>query len=272
MTIERYLNNVGENPFWGGNAGPPAVANAVFQTELSEYISAYYSDYKLRKAFKRSFDEGGYGSLANRVRGVCDIVYIAHSYSYQTLWNTTNLEYNPIENYRMIETENTKNSGNDTITKREDGYTDTENRSSYTDDEMLGDTSLTDKWGEMVQSGNNTNQRAPFESQNYQNYDKDVTNSIRNAYEDVHTTVSVDNVYAHGERSITRDVGARGGVDKTDFGHVIDRELERSGNIGVTTSQQMIASERDVARFNFLRIVANDIIKTLCVAYEGVIV
>lgn len=270
MTIERYLNNVGENPFWGGNAGPPSIANTAFQTELSEYISAYYSDYKLRKAFKRSFDEGGYGSLANRVRGVCDIVYIAHSYSYQTLWDTTTLEYNPIENYRMTETENTGNSGADTTTKREDAYTDTETHSSYTDDETLGDTSLTDRWGEVVQSGNNTNQRAPFESQNYLNYDKDTTSSNRNAYEDVHTTTSVDNIYAHGERNISHNMGKRGGSDTIEYGRVIDRKLERSGNIGVTTSQQMIQSERDVARFNFLRIVANDIIQTLCVVYGGV--
>ena len=37
------------------------------------------------------------------------------------------------------------------------------------------------------------------------------------------------------------------------------------GNIGVTTSQQMLESERDIALFNFIGIVAHDIIKSICI-------
>ena len=42
-------------------------------------------------------------------------------------------------------------------------------------------------------------------------------------------------------------------------------ELRWSGNIGVTTSQQMLESERDIAMFNFIGIVAHDIIKSICI-------
>lgn len=40
------------------------------------------------------------------------------------------------------------------------------------------------------------------------------------------------------------------------------RELTRSGNIGVTTSQQMIQSEREVADFSFLKILTADIVNS----------
>ena len=38
------------------------------------------------------------------------------------------------------------------------------------------------------------------------------------------------------------------------------RTLTRSGNIGVTTSQQMIESEREVANFSFLKILTEDLV------------
>ena len=42
------------------------------------------------------------------------------------------------------------------------------------------------------------------------------------------------------------------------------RELTRSGNIGVTTSQQMIASERELWQWNYFNVVFHDIDSVLC--------
>lgn len=53
------------------------------------------------------------------------------------------------------------------------------------------------------------------------------------------------------------------------FGHVVDRTLSRAGNIGVTTTQQMLESERNLAHFNLIKIVANDIIKQICNNFIG---
>lgn len=62
------------------------------------------------------------------------------------------------------------------------------------------------------------------------------------------------------ERSGKRDTVVEGsGQDVT------NHTLKRAGNIGVTTSQQMIESERQVANFNLVKIVAQDLIKLLCV-------
>ena len=45
-------------------------------------------------------------------------------------------------------------------------------------------------------------------------------------------------------------------------------EFKRSGNIGVTTSQQMIESERKVVNFTFLKIVFANIIDDTCILTE----
>ena len=42
------------------------------------------------------------------------------------------------------------------------------------------------------------------------------------------------------------------------------RSLTRSGNIGVTTSQQMIEAEREVANFSFLKILTEDLVNSFC--------
>lgn len=62
------------------------------------------------------------------------------------------------------------------------------------------------------------------------------------------------------ERSGKRDTTIEGSAQD-----VTSHLLKRSGNIGVTTSQQMIESERQVANFNLVKIVAQDLVKLLCV-------
>lgn len=191
-------------------------------------------------------------TVTRRVQTACDMVYETHAYEYQKLYESTQFEYNPIENYRSTEHEEIANDGSDTTTDTANSYTDTENR---------GSTTTTDNWGTQTTSGSSTNQRAPFESQSYQNYDKNGSNATRESYNDTHTNNAVENRFTGGERK---------NVSELAYGHNITRDLERYGNIGVTTSQQMIQSERDLVRFNLVRIVANDIIQSICISYRGV--
>lgn len=48
------------------------------------------------------------------------------------------------------------------------------------------------------------------------------------------------------------------------------RDLTRSGNIGVTTSQQMIQSEIDLRRFNLFEEMMNDVDSVMCLAFREV--
>lgn len=48
------------------------------------------------------------------------------------------------------------------------------------------------------------------------------------------------------------------------------RKLTRSGNIGVTTSQQMLQSEIDLRQYNFYEQLFNDVDEVMCLAFRRV--
>lgn len=69
------------------------------------------------------------------------------------------------------------------------------------------------------------------------------------------------------------DVDVTGDKDKnfTDYKETETgtRELTRSGNIGVTTSQQMLQSEIDLRKFNFVDMIMNDVDEIMCLSIYG---
>ena len=143
---------------------------------------------------------------------------LLNSYKYSGLYKTTQLEYNPIENYSMTE------NGTDTRTPNLT-TTDTSNIGSQTN------------------STTSTDSVSPYDTQTFTDSNK--------------TTVSENN--GAREDSNTR---TESGTETT------THEFKRSGNIGVTTSQQMIESERKVVNFTFLKIIFNNIINDTCIVTE----
>ena len=81
------------------------------------------------------------------------------------------------------------------------------------------------------------------------------------ARENSTTTTTTDSLQ-HG---MSHDISARSNLYTDESKGTTTHKLTRSGNIGVTTSQQMLESERDIALFNFIGIVAHDIIKSICI-------
>lgn len=136
------------------------------------------------------------------------------AYELNGLYKSTQLEYNPIENYNGTEEETT----------------------SY------GSQTINSKVGALETNGSNT--YTPFETENAekiatfdstQNIDSvSSTQKLKESYTDT-------NSYNAGEQNNSQNIGAK--EDK--------RTLTRKGNIGVTTSQQMIESERKVLIFTF---------------------
>lgn len=152
-------------------------------------------------------------------------LFAVNDYKYKTLAATLNLDYNPIENYRMTE------SGTDVHTGTDDTTSDIGSQ-TVTGSQSLGQTSQTA-----------TNNVSPMDSSTYVRRDQQIIeqNPVQNA-----TDQTV------GERK-----------DETTATHdlTIQHDFTRSGNIGVTTSQQMLESERQVALFNLYNVIWNDIIK-----------
>lgn len=138
---------------------------------------------------------------------------LATEYKWRTLIPTEHFEYNPIENYSMIESE--KNQ--DIITEKSN------NTSTLTAGERTG-------------SGTNESLKSPYDNDNYYNDAKNITSNTENSYTD--------------KNELTGSTSRQDNYTK---------ELKRSGNIGVTTSQQMLTSEREVANFSVVKEIAKTV-------------
>lgn len=151
-----------------------------------------------------------------------DEVYIdlfINKYRYDKLYNTTVLEYSPIENYDRTES---------TVTEKTNTLT-------HGNQSETVNTSV----GSQTNSTIGQNKMSPFDTPNTVNTDgSDITDTTgartdsstlsRNSYNDIDS----------GEETITSRI---------------------HGNIGVTTSQQMLMSEREVSNFSLIKIIAQDI-------------
>ena len=121
-------------------------------------------------------------------------------------------DYNPIENYNSTETETTT-SENATTTGSENTTTTTTNSTSEN-------------------SGTSTNKVSPYDSENFNNDNNTTTNNTTTDNATDTTTINDSgNMSSNGTSS---------------------RTLTRKGNIGVTTTQQMIESEYELRAKNLV--------------------
>lgn len=146
-----------------------------------------------------------------------------NQYNWKKLYDTTLLEYNPIENYDRME------DWTDT-----DSETGTNSRNNDIRNTISN---------EVTNSGNVTEQNTAFNA----------------GLEDHAKEISNNNTNSNGSGSTTEN---ESGTSKRDLTH--KRTGRTHGNIGVTTSQQMIQSEREVAMFNIYDIIAESFVENFC--------
>lgn len=143
--------------------------------------------------------------------------------TWKKLYDTTVLEYNPIENYDRIE-----------------DWTDTDDESSSSArDNTIKSTST----NEILNSVNITDQNTSFNA----------------------------GLADHAKQITDGDTTENGSITNTEIENVNDgRTVKHTkngrahGNIGVTTSQQMIQSERDLVVFNLYDVIAESFIENFC--------
>lgn len=187
--------------------GQMMTANQLYDYFLDKYESRY---------FYRKYDTEDTTQLTNNIAVSKAKAYInlyckSHQYEYDKLYDTLNLEYNPIENYSMTET------GNDTRTPN----------LTTADNTTIDSTTTGNGSAENIEGKTTYDQSANF------------INASKN------TGTTNDTNKTEANNSNTRK---ETGTDST------EHTLTRKGNIGVTTSQQMIQSERDVANFALIDI------------------
>ena len=140
------------------------------------------------------------------------------------LWDVANAEYDPIENYRLEEKETTTPTGTETTT-----------------DAMTGtDTTRTQGTAANNETANSV-------------YGFNSTDPVPASLSSQKSDYSAGTTFGHTNTET-----------KTFTNRKTERELERYGNVGVTTSQQMLQSSIELARWNFWLQVFEDLDATFC--------
>lgn len=159
---------------------------------------------------------------------------------WERLYKTTLLEYNPIENYDRMEE-----------------WTEAEDTKKNTEADATG-TSKTDTDGTSTRKSNTD---GVINDQKYVS-----------AYNEVEFTPTErdNNTQNEKNNSEQKDVGtvsvktsAENTTDETGNRNLL-RKGRAHGNIGVTTSQQMIEAERDVALYNIIDVIINSFKNRFC--------
>lgn len=290
MTINDYIVLVGSNPFTNADFitnGYAPLNDTTFQSVLSDYISFNHGNLNIRYTLE--------DSVINNPSILQNVIvnwYNSHKYQYETLYKTTLLKYEPLQNYnRTEEVEDTTNrTGTDDTTFGSRTDTSTTNNTTNIGEQNNANTdNETTKIGNIntetnsstSKKGSESNEKevAPYDAETYYNQEKD-TLSFTNRTDTNNSTTTTNARTDTRTNNSTEKVGAR--IDTTEsstsntFGGHTDATSKNEnesythtshmyGNIGVTTSQQMLQSEREVAYFNFVSIVAHDIIKLIAI-------
>lgn len=155
--------------------------------------------------------------------------------NWKKLYDTTVLEYNPIENYDRME-DWTDTDDETSTTARDNTRNTTNSVKSTSTNEINNNVNVTDQ---------NTAFNAGLSDHAKQITDGDTTEN--GTITNTETGKDTENESVNGGRT--------GKHKRTGRAH---------GNIGVTTSQQMIQSERDLVVFNLYDVIAESFIENFC--------
>lgn len=192
-----------------------------------------------------------------QIQFLAKIAISRYGKNWKGLYDTLSLEYNPINNYDMTETENLTGTNTGTVTNSgsvDYGKKDT-HTTSGTDTQTISGTTTPNT------TTDTTRQIYAFDSSNWENSERQTENQSG--------TVTTENT-VNDSKDETLTIQSEGSDSnentRTDnLQNTLERTLKRSGNIGVTTSQQMIQSERELWLWKFFDIVYADIDELLTI-------
>lgn len=214
------------------------------KTLLDDILSYDFGDRKIRRGVER-MGELRETDLDSVVKNLIYLLTKRNEYKYATLAATLNLDYNPIENYNRTEIM----TDDETVTDY--GKIDTLQKAKNTTQTRTPN--LTETHTPNNLTSTETDQIEGFNSGSFQDANKRTT--VMSGSETT-TNTGTEGVQTTGTDT---DTDTLSGSDTTTRNYT----LNVSGNIGVTTSQQMIEQERRIAEFSLLNIIAEDIAQEL---------
>ena len=248
MIKMKKLNSCFQNPLSNGIITSLSRFNFPFLTDNLNINIEYHGNHSGNKIVSPLIDNllGDNEKLTDEnINTLADIISSMYSIKWTKLYNTTIQEYNMLHNYDMTETESINREHNNTSNSEN-----TTTVNSNSSDKNTGTVNTTNTQNSQTDNsvfGFNSSTAVPSEINNNEiTLNQTVTNDLTD------TTTSSDTT--NSNTNMTDD-------DTTNE----SRNLSRSGNIGVTTSQQMIQSERDLWNWLLFDTIFNDIDKILTI-------
>ena len=190
-------------------------------------------------------------------------LYKSKEWQYNKLYDSLSLVYEPLNNYDRTETETVITDSTLDTTVKQGAQTNT--TSSNINVGARSDKNTTSNIvGARNDSNINVLSVSPSDEKNTFYGKEKNENNIQVGQQ----STNIDSTNSLGEQkttnSATDNIGERNDSKKDVGNVVVDRTLKTKGNIGVTTSQQMLESERQVAYFELVKIIAHDTVNAIC--------
>ena len=165
--------------------------------------------------------------------------------TWERIYKASKLSYNPIENYNRLETEKITNDNTDTHSGND------VTSQSGTDSNRFSSSGLESNSG----TDTNTNKITAYDSSSLYDHDKSTLEHGHKKIDDTTGSSAItygkEEIFTHGEQ-IKRE-------------GTVTKENHTSGNIGVTTSQQMLEQEIEVsAKLNLFPIICDSFKERFC--------
>ena len=190
-------------------------------------------------------------------------LYKSKEWQYNKLYDSLSLSYEPLNNYDRTETETVITDSTLDTTVKQGAQTNTTNGNINVGARSDKNTT-TNIVGARNDSNTNVLSVSPSDEKGAFYGKEKNENNIQVGQQ----STNIDSTNSLGEQnttnSATDNIGERNDSKKDVGNVVVDRTLKTKGNIGVTTSQQMLQSEREVAYFELIKIIAHDTVNAIC--------
>lgn len=225
------------------NSVPWSEDTTVSSTKLDlAYFGAHSGSKNPSGLVRYMYDKESNLSTTDRQR-LADILTMKFHTNWQRLWDSNVISYSPINNYDITETVESEKTNNDTETLSGTSHTE-------------GETTITRDTQHTTTHGRSITEELDTYGFNSGITSADAKPRDRNTSTEGGTTELADTGTDTGEidQTIT-DNKTKTNTDSEEYGST----MRRSGNIGVTTNQQLISEERELRKWNFFDAVFADI-------------
>ena len=230
--------------------------------ELAPFVDNYIDSFYLTRVISSIYGTEK-DSITLLTVACINALYKSKEWQYNKLFDSLSLTYEPLNNYDRTETETVITDSTLDTTMKQGAQINTANGTINVSARSDKNTS-TNIVGARNDSNSNLMSVSPSDEKNTFYGKEKNENSVQVGQQ----TTSVDSTNNLGAQNTTNsstdNIGERNDSKKDVGNVVVDRTLRNRGNIGITSSQQLLESERQVAYFELVKLIAHDTVNAIC--------